>query len=109
MNQRTLTRHQAGFTLIELMIVVAIIGILTSIALPAYQDYTKRARMSEVILAASSCRATVTEVYQSTHERTAWSESMGLRVVDSTIAIRRVVSDQRHRRRHGECPEHSET
>lgn len=56
---------QKGFTLIELMIVVAIIGILAAIALPAYQDYTIRAKMSEVVLAASACRTTITEVYQS--------------------------------------------
>jgi type IV pilus assembly protein PilA len=59
------TQAQKGFTLIELMIVVAIIGILAAIALPAYQDYTIRAKMSEAILAASACRTTVTEVYQS--------------------------------------------
>ena len=55
---------QAGFTLIELMIVVAIIGILAAVALPAYQDYTVRAKVSELVLAASSCRTSVTETVQ---------------------------------------------
>lgn len=63
--KRSMQKVQQGFTLIELMIVVAIIGILAAVALPAYQDYTKRAKMSEVILAASACRTTITEVYQS--------------------------------------------
>ncbi|QZM11793.1 Type IV pilin PilA [Acinetobacter lwoffii] len=56
---------QKGFTLIELMIVVAIIGVLAAVALPAYQDYTVKAKVSEVLLAASACRTNVSEVYQS--------------------------------------------
>lgn len=59
--KRTLRSVQKGFTLIELMIVVAIIGILAAVALPAYQDYTVRAKVSEGLVQASSAKTTVGE------------------------------------------------
>ena len=55
---------QAGFTLIELMIVVAIIGILAAVALPAYQDYTVRAKASEAVIAGSSVKGLLSEAFQ---------------------------------------------
>ena len=56
---------QQGFTLIELMIVVAIIGILAAIAIPAYQDYTVRSKVTELLNAAGVCKTSVAEYYQS--------------------------------------------
>lgn len=57
--------NNRGFTLIELMIVVAIVGILAAIAIPAYQDFQVRARVSEVLATGSACRGAVSEFYQS--------------------------------------------
>ena len=59
-----MNKVQKGFTLIELMIVVAIIGILAAIAIPAYQDYTVRSKVTELINAAGVCKTTVAEYYQ---------------------------------------------
>lgn len=57
-------RLQQGLTLIELMIVIAIIGVLAAVAMPAYQDYTVKAKMAEVMLAASGCKTGISEAYQ---------------------------------------------
>lgn len=68
---------QKGFTLIELMIVVAIIGILAAVALPAYQDYTARAKVSEVVLAASTCRTAISEASQTGFAADATANNFG--------------------------------
>lgn len=60
-----MSARQQGLTLIELMIVIAVIGILGALALPAYQDYTIRAKVSEMLLAANGCKTAVTEAISS--------------------------------------------
>lgn len=72
---------QKGFTLIELMIVVAIIGILAAVALPAYQDYTVRAKVSELILAGSSYKTAIAEKYQSDNNSSSAGSNITVNVV----------------------------
>lgn len=79
-------KMQKGFTLIELMIVVAIIGILAAIALPAYQDYTARSQMSEALSLAGGARTAVTEFYTANGQFPTGNESAGLDATPSNIS-----------------------
>jgi type IV pilus assembly protein PilA len=83
-----LKQTQKGFTLIELMIVVAIIGILAAIALPAYQDYATRSKISEVMIAASACKTGVSEFIQSNGSFPADADAAGC----STTATKYVAA-----------------
>lgn len=81
------SKIQQGFTLIELMIVVAIIGILAAIAIPAYQDYTKRARVTEGLSLASAAKTSVTEYYASNNAFPSTNASAGLATTISGTSV----------------------
>ncbi|MBG9091067.1 prepilin-type N-terminal cleavage/methylation domain-containing protein [Neisseria meningitidis] len=83
---------QKGFTLIELMIVIAIVGILAAVALPAYQDYTARAQVSEAILLAEGQKSAVTEYYLNHGEWPANNSSAGVATSASDIKGKYVQS-----------------
>jgi len=80
-------KKQQGFTLIELMIVVAIIGILAAIALPAYQDYTLRAKVSEGIALAGGAKTAVSEYYISENAWPSSNASAGLSAISGTTNV----------------------
>jgi type IV pilus assembly protein PilA len=85
-------RIQQGFTLIELMIVVAIVGILAAIALPAYQDYTIRARVSEALAAAGACKTQISEFQQARNTMPADATEAGCPTVATRFALAPVVA-----------------
>ena len=88
----TMKKHQSGFTLIELMIVVAIIGILASLAVSAYQTYTVRAQIAEGINMAAGAKTPVIDAYNNTGEPPAGREESGM-TVDPTDSRGKYVAE----------------
>lgn len=83
-SMKMMKRTQQGFTLIELMIVVAIIGILAAVALPAYQDYTTRSKITEVMLQVDACKNAVSEFIQSNNAFPADADAAGCNSTTTT-------------------------
>ena len=94
MNMKNMNRaNQKGFTLIELMIVIAIVGILSAVALPAYQDYTVRAKVTEGLTLAGALKTGVTEYYYSEGSYATTLDGMGLTSDENSDLVSSITWD----------------